>query len=56
MFLNIKMDEKEMAKGKGKVIILKVPSFSDYPNLSPPYLQSAKLSEIIIRMGCLSCP
>lgn len=56
MFLNIKMDEKEMAKGKGKVIILKVPSFSDYPILSPPYLQSVKLSDISIQMGCLSCP
>lgn len=34
MFLNIKVDEKEVAKVKGKVIVLKIPSFNDYPNLS----------------------
>lgn len=29
------MDEKEMAKEKGKAIVLRVLSFTDYPNLSP---------------------
>lgn len=34
MFLDIKMDEKEMGKGKWKVTVLKVPSFTVYPSRS----------------------
>lgn len=56
MFLNIKMDEKDIAKGKENVIILKVPSFTDYPNLS---LARSTVSQVIRNQrsdGLLSCP
>lgn len=45
-----------MAKGKGKVIILKVPSFTDYPNLSWAISTVSQVIRNLHWNGLLSCP